>query len=117
MLAGALGVGVGGVASFAALFFGGSVVGLSAAGITSGLAAAGAVVGGGMAAGVAVLAIATALQVTETLLFPYVAKHFGYGERFDPSQRLPHDDKSIENAHRAANDDFRDKNLNKHPTG
>lgn len=48
MLAGALGVGVGGVASFAALFFGGSVVGLSAAGITSGLAAA--------AAGVAVLA-------------------------------------------------------------
>ena len=48
MLAGALGVGVGGVASFAALFFGGSVVGLSAAGITSGLAAAGA--------GVAVLA-------------------------------------------------------------
>ena len=55
MLAGALGVGVGGVASFAALFFGGSVVGLSAAGITSGLAAAGAVVGGGMAAGVAVL--------------------------------------------------------------
>lgn len=54
---------------------------------------------------------------SETLLFPYVAKHFGYGERFDPSQRLPHDDKSIENAHRAANDDFRDKNLNKHPTG
>ena len=54
---------------------------------------------------------------SESLLFPYVAKHFGYGERFDPSQRLPHDDKSIENAHRAANDDFRDKNLNKHPTG
>lgn len=54
---------------------------------------------------------------SETLLFPYVAKHFGYGERFDPSQQLPHDDKSIENAHRAANDDFRDKNLNKHPTG
>lgn len=54
---------------------------------------------------------------SKTLLFPYVAKHFGYGERFDPSQRLPHDDKSIENAHRAANDDFRDKNLNKHPTG
>ena len=56
VLAGALGVGVGGAASFAALFFGGAVVGLSAAGITSGLAAAGAIVGGGMAAGVAVLA-------------------------------------------------------------
>jgi hypothetical protein len=55
-LAGALGAGAGGVASFAALYFGGSVVGLSAAGITSGLAAAGAVVGGGMAVGVAVLA-------------------------------------------------------------
>ncbi|MBM6715796.1 hypothetical protein H6B15_03860 [Gemmiger formicilis] len=65
----------------------------------------------------AFLAIATALQITKTLLFPYVAKHFGYGERFDPSQRLPHNDKSIEDAHRAANDDFRDKNLNRHPTG
>lgn len=56
VLAGALGVGVGGVANFAALFFGGSVVGLSSAGITSGLAAAGAIVGGGMAAWIAVLA-------------------------------------------------------------
>ena len=46
VMAGALGAGVGGVTSFAALYFGGSVVGLSAAGITSGLAAAGAVVGG-----------------------------------------------------------------------
>lgn len=55
-LAGALGAGAGGVASFAALYFGGSVVGLSAAGITSGLAAAGAVLGGGMTAGLAVLA-------------------------------------------------------------
>lgn len=55
-LAGALGAGIGGVGSFAALFYGGSVVGLSAAGIASGLAAAGAVVGGGMAAGIFVLA-------------------------------------------------------------
>lgn len=56
VLAGALGVGAGGAVSFAALYLGGSVVGLSAAGITSGLAAAGALIGGGMAAGVAVLA-------------------------------------------------------------
>lgn len=56
VMAGVLGAGVGGVTSFAALYFGGSVVGLSAAGITSGLAAAGALVGGGMAAGIAVLA-------------------------------------------------------------
>lgn len=56
VLAGALGAGAGGAIGFAALYAGGSVVGLSAAGITSGLAAAGAVVGGGMAAGIAVLA-------------------------------------------------------------
>ena len=60
-LAGVLGAGAGGVASFAALYFGGSVVGLSAAGITSGFAAAGAVVGGGMADGVAVLAAPVAI--------------------------------------------------------
>ena len=52
----AVGSALGGAASFTALYFGGSVVGLSAAGITSGLAAAGAIVGGGMAAGVGVLA-------------------------------------------------------------
>jgi len=55
VLAGALGAGIGGVGSFAALY-GLGTVGLSAAGISSGLAAAGAVVGGGMAAGVFVLA-------------------------------------------------------------
>lgn len=56
VLVGALGAGAGGALSFAALYLGGSVMGLSAAGITSGLAAAGALIGGGMAAGVAVLA-------------------------------------------------------------
>lgn len=60
-LAGALGAGVGGAISFAALFYGGATVGLSAAGITSGLAAAGGLVGGGMAAGVFVLAAPVAL--------------------------------------------------------
>ena len=55
VLAGALGVGLGGATGLAALYFGGSVVGLSAAGITSGLAAAGSIIGGGMAAGIAVL--------------------------------------------------------------
>ncbi len=47
VLAGALGAGIGGVGSFAALY-GLGVVGLSAAGITSGLATAGAIVSGGM---------------------------------------------------------------------
>ena len=56
VLMGALGAGIGGIGSFAALYGLGSVVGLSAAGITSGLAAAGSLVGGGMVAGVFVLA-------------------------------------------------------------
>ena len=59
-LGGALGVGIGGAVSFAALYFGGTV-GLSAVGITTGLATAGAIVGGGMAAGVAVLAAPVAI--------------------------------------------------------
>ena len=55
VLTGALGAGVGGGISFAALY-GLGTVGLSAAGMTSALATAGALVGGGMAAGVFVLA-------------------------------------------------------------
>lgn len=55
VLAGALGAGIGGIGSFAALY-GLGTVGLSAAGITSGLATAGSIVGGGMVAGVFVLA-------------------------------------------------------------
>lgn len=55
VLAGAIGAGIGGAGSFAALY-GLGVVGLSAPGITSALAAAGAIVGGGMAAGIFVLA-------------------------------------------------------------
>ncbi|RRR77370.1 MAG: hypothetical protein EI684_01575 [Candidatus Viridilinea halotolerans] len=55
-LAATSGIGTGAAIGFAALYYGGSVVGLSAAGITSGLAAAGALIGGGMVAGIAVLA-------------------------------------------------------------
>ena len=55
MLAGALGAGIGGIGSFAALY-GLGTVGLSAVGITSGLATIGSVVGGGMVAGVFVMA-------------------------------------------------------------
>ncbi len=60
VLSGALGAGIGGVASFAALY-GLGTVGLSAAGITSGLATAGSIVGGGMVAGVFVLAVPVAV--------------------------------------------------------
>lgn len=55
------GLGAGGAISFAALYFSGSVVGLSAAGITSGLAALGSIVGGGMVAGIGVAAAPIAL--------------------------------------------------------
>ena len=60
VLAGALGAGIGGVGSFAALY-GLGVVGLSAAGITSSVATAGTIVGGGMVAGVFVLAAPVAI--------------------------------------------------------
>lgn len=63
------------------------------------------------------LAIATALQVAKSLVFPLVAEKFDYGKSFDPSERLAHNDKSIEKAHREANDKFQDKNMEKHGTG
>ncbi|WP_409015763.1 hypothetical protein [Anaerostipes caccae] len=62
------------------------------------------------------LAIATALQVTKTLVFPYVAEKFEYGEGFDPSDRLDHDDRTIKEAHREANDKYRDRHIGKHGT-
>ncbi len=57
------------------------------------------------------LAIATALQVAKALLFPYVAGKAGYGSGFDPDTRLAHNDKSIEQAHREANDAYKEKTL------
>lgn len=63
------------------------------------------------------LAVATALQVAKSLIFPYVAEKFDYGKSFDKSERLAHNDKSIENAHRKANDEYRDKHTEKHGTG
>ena len=58
--AAAVGSALGAGASFAALYFGGTV-GLSAVGITTGLATAGSIVGGGMLAGVGVLAAPVAV--------------------------------------------------------
>lgn len=55
VLAAAIGTGVGGTASFAALYFMGTVGFTTVAGVTSGLAAAGSLVGGGMLAGFGVL--------------------------------------------------------------
>ena len=63
------------------------------------------------------LAVATALQVVKSLIFPYVAKKFDYGESIDKSKRFNHDDKDITKAERQANNEFRDKNIDKHGTG
>lgn len=65
------------------------------------------------------LAIATALQVTKALLFPYVAAKADYGSGFDPNKRMDHNDKFIEQKHREANDAFKEKKLadNKGKTG
>ncbi|MCI7543093.1 MAG: hypothetical protein MSB08_08720 [Subdoligranulum sp.] len=63
------------------------------------------------------LAIATALQVVKSLVFPYIAEKFDYGKSFDPSERLNHNDKSIEKSHKEANDKFRDKHMAKHGAG
>lgn len=65
----------------------------------------------------AFLTIATALQVAKSLVFPYVAEQFDYGKSFEPSERLEHNDKGIEKAHREANDKFRDKHLENHGKG
>lgn len=65
----------------------------------------------------AFLFVATALQVAKSLLFPHIAEKIHYGESFNPEERLAHNDKSIEDAHRTANDNFRDEHLKKHGTG
>ena len=58
------------------------------------------------------LATAIGLQTAKALLFPFVAGKVGYGDSFDATQRLAHNDKSIKQAQRQANDRFRDDRLN-----
>lgn len=63
------------------------------------------------------LAVATALQVMKVMVFPHVAEKFGYGNSFDPSERMVHNDKSIEKAHKEANDKFKEKHARTHKNG
>lgn len=63
------------------------------------------------------LALATALQTMKMVLFTMLAPKMNYGESFDPEKRLNHNDKTIESAHRRANDNFRDRHLKHHETG
>ncbi len=61
------------------------------------------------------LTIATALQTTKALLFPYIAQQFGYGSTVDTSQRQGH--KFFEKEHKQAAKDFRDKYQAHHANG
>lgn len=63
------------------------------------------------------LAIAIALEVTKGLIFPIIADKMGYGDSFNPEDRLAHNDKSIEKKHKEANDEYRDKKLEKNSAG
>jgi hypothetical protein len=63
------------------------------------------------------LAIAIALEVAKGLIFPIIAEQGSYGESFNPEDRLAHNDKTIENAHKKANNEYRDKKLEKNSTG
>lgn len=65
----------------------------------------------------AFLAIATGLQVAKALIFPYVANQSGYLNQIDKSKRLAHNDKSIETAHRQANDQFKARHMETAKTG
>lgn len=58
---------------------------------------------------IAFLAIATALQTVKSILFGYVAGKFDYGSSFNPENRLEHNDKAINDAHKKANEEFVEK--------
>ena len=63
------------------------------------------------------LAIAVVLEVAKGLLFPIVAETMGYGESFNPEDRLDHNDRSIEKSHKEANNKYRDTKMEKNSTG
>ncbi len=65
----------------------------------------------------AFLSIAIALQTTKSLVFPYIAQKFKYGESFDPNTRLKHDDKTIKKNQNDANNKFKAKHLNENNKG
>ena len=63
------------------------------------------------------LMLATALQTTKSLTFPYVAKKYGYGEYINKEDRLDHDDVSIKKEQKESKDKFRDKHQQNHEKG
>ena len=63
------------------------------------------------------LAVATAVQVAKSLVFPLIASKFGYGDTFDKSRRMAHNDRRIQQRERYAKDNYRDRKLQNHQTG
>lgn len=63
------------------------------------------------------LIIAIGLQVAKVFLFPYIAKKYEYGESFDKSKRLAHDDKTIKTAQKEANNQYKKEKLKNHKNG
>lgn len=63
------------------------------------------------------LVIATALKVTKSLIFPYIAKNFHYGEGIDKAQRLAHNDQMIKDVQDSSAGVFEVKNRKKHGEG
>ncbi len=63
------------------------------------------------------LTVAIALEVAKGLLYPLVAEKAGYGQAFDPNERLNHNDPSIERAHKEANDKYRDRHSARYGNG
>lgn len=55
------------------------------------------------------LSVATALQTAKALITPCVSQKLGYGNSFDPADRVAHNDKEITRQHNQANRKFRDK--------
>lgn len=58
------------------------------------------------------LAIAIALQVSKGLLFPLVSENIGYGQSFNPDERLKHNDKKIIQEERQERENYKNKKLN-----
>lgn len=63
------------------------------------------------------LAVATGLLTIKALITPVVLNKLGYGSSFDPSKRMKHNDPSIQQAHRNANDAFKNSASPYHENG
>lgn len=63
------------------------------------------------------LAVAIALEVAKGLLYPLISQKLGYGDSFNPDDRLDHNDPSIEKAKKEAIDKYQNKKLKNHSTG